>query len=78
MKIEVIGSGCAKCKQLYERVKNIVESNDLEAEVIYLPDANELIERGILGSPAVVVDGELVLIGSLASDTELFRLIRGA
>jgi small redox-active disulfide protein 2 len=77
MKIEVIGSGCAKCKQLYERVERIVKTNEINAEVTYVPDANELIERGILGSPAMVVDGEVVLIGSLASDTELLRLIKG-
>ena len=75
MKIEVIGSGCAKCKQLYERVHSLVNSNGITADVVYLPDANELIERGILGSPALVVDDEVVLIGTLASDGELLRLI---
>ena len=75
MKIEVIGSGCAKCKQLYERVMRIVDENTIEAEISYLPDTNELIERGILGSPALVVDDEVVLIGTLASDGELLRLI---
>ena len=75
MRIEVIGSGCAKCKALYERVNSIVEQKKIDAEVFYFPDSNELIERGILGSPAVVVDGDVVLIGSLASDDELYRLI---
>ena len=75
MKIEVIGSGCTKCTDLYERITHLVEQKKLTAEVVHVTDANELIERGILGSPAVVVDGVVVLIGSLASDDELYRLI---
>ena len=75
MNIEIIGSGCAKCKDLYERITRIVQAETIDANVTYIPDSNELIQRGILGSPALVVDGEVILIGTLASDTELLRLI---
>ena len=66
MKIEVIGSGCAKCESLYNKVKKLVPDKD----ITYLKDVNELIERGIMGSPALVIDGKVACVG-MPSDDEL-------
>jgi small redox-active disulfide protein 2 len=56
MKISIIGSGCPTCKTLYEKVKKINAEKKIGAEIEYIADFNELIKRGIMGSPALLVD----------------------
>ena len=59
MKIEVIGSGCPACESLYNKVKKLAPGADIE----YIKDVNALIERGIMGSPALVIDGKVACVG---------------
>ena len=76
MKIEVIGSGCVKCESLYHKVKEFVEKNEIKADIDYIKDVNELISRGIMGSPALVVDGQVVCVG-MPTDEELTKALKG-
>ena len=75
MKIEVIGSGCHTCELLHKKVLSFTEKNNLKADVFYLKDVNELIERGIMGSPALVIDGKVACVG-MPSDEKLEQLLR--
>jgi len=75
MKIMIIGSGCPKCESLYEKVKKLKHEGKISADIEYKKDVNELVERGIMGSPALLVDGKPVLVGMPKSDDELLRLI---
>ncbi|RME52709.1 thioredoxin family protein, partial [Candidatus Woesearchaeota archaeon] len=52
MKIAVIGSGCPTCEALYNKVKKLKEEGKIDAEIEYIKDVNELVNRGIMGSPA--------------------------
>ncbi|HLD21706.1 MAG TPA: thioredoxin family protein [Patescibacteria group bacterium] len=61
--IQVLGSGCAKCKSLYESTKEAVSELQINAEVEYITDVTKIIEMGILTSPAMVVNGKVVLTG---------------
>lgn len=74
MKIRVVGSGCATCKRLHEQVQRIVEENGIDAEVDYSTDVNELIEAGVMGSPGLFIDGQVVHVGSI-DDERLFKLL---
>jgi small redox-active disulfide protein 2 len=75
MKITIIGSGCSKCESLYEKVKKLKQEGKISADIEYKKDVNELAERGIMGSPALLVDGKPVLVGMPKSDDELLRVI---
>jgi small redox-active disulfide protein 2 len=75
MKITIIGSGCSKCESLYEKVKKLKQEGKISADIEYKKDVNELAERGIMGSPAVLVNGKPVLVGMPKSDDELLRVI---
>ena len=70
MKIKVIGSGCPTCSALHEKVKKIVSENKIDAKIEYIKDINELIKLGVMSSPALVIDGEVALSGSI-SDAEI-------
>lgn len=53
MKVKVMGTGCPTCKSLYEKVKKLAEDGKIKATVEYSSDINELINQGVMGSPAI-------------------------
>ena len=75
MKITIIGSGCPTCEALYSKVKKLKESGKIKAEIEYLKDIGELVKRGIMGSPAILIDGKPVHVG-MPSDEELLKIIK--
>jgi len=76
-KIEVLGTGCAKCKRLYANVQEAVKSLGMEAEVFKVDSLDELIERGVMSTPALYIDGTLRVSGRVATVDELIRMLRG-
>ena len=76
MKISVIGSGCPTCKALYNQVKQLKEEGKIDAEIEYIKDVNELVNRGIMGSPALLIDDKPVHVGLPESDEELLEIIK--
>jgi len=76
MKIEILGRGCAKCKQLEERAKEAVEKAGLKASVGHVHDIDRIIAMGVFSTPAMAVDGNVVLSGSLPSVNELVAILR--
>lgn len=64
MKIQVLGSGCATCKNLFGLTKTAVTELGLNAEVEYSTDVSKIIEMGVIQSPVLAVDGRPVMVGS--------------
>ena len=75
MKIQVLGSGCPTCKQLFEQTKEAVLSLGLKAEVEYFTDISKIIELGIMSSPVLVVDGKPVMVGAPGSTDKIKSLL---
>ena len=63
MKIQVLGSGCTTCKNLFELTKKVVAELGIKAEVEYITDISKIIEMGVMQSPVLAVDGKPVMIG---------------
>jgi len=76
MKIEIFGSGCAKCKSVEKLVKNIVEELGIQADIIKVEDLQEIVNRGIMMTPAVFIDGEAKIVGRVPTADELKKLLR--
>lgn len=68
MEIKVLGSGCAKCKTTYEMIEKIVKENQLDATLSKVEDIVELLNYGIMTTPAIVVDGEVKLKGHVPTE----------
>ena len=75
MKIEVLGSGCPKCKQLYENVQEALRAIRKDAEIIKVEDIRKITEYGIMMTPGLVVDGEVKTVGKVLSIEEIKTII---
>ena len=71
MKIEVLGTGCAKCKTLYANALKAVEMSGTEAEVVKVEDIPSIMRYGVMSTPALVVDGVVKFSGRVASPEEI-------
>ena len=76
MKIEILGSGCAKCKSVEKLVRSIVEELGIKADIIKVEDLQEIVNRGIMMTPAVFIDGEAKIVGRVPTAEELKKLLR--
>ncbi|WP_367356477.1 thioredoxin family protein [Mesotoga sp.] len=77
MKIEIFGSGCPRCKQTEKIMKMAVEEMGSDAIVEKVTDMMVIMEKGIVSTPAVAVDGKIVLSGKIPSLDEAKSLIKG-
>ena len=75
MEIKVLGSGCAKCKTTYEMIEKIVKENQLDATLSKVEDIVELLNYGIMTTPAIVVDGEVKLKGHVPTESEFKKIL---
>ncbi len=71
MKIKVLGSGCATCKNLYQLVQSVVEKNNFEVDVEYSTDIAEIVELGAMSSPVLSIDNEVVVSGKVPNEKEI-------
>jgi small redox-active disulfide protein 2 len=75
-KIEVLGTGCAKCEKLAELTEQAAKELGLEYELVKVTDIMAITERGVIMTPGLVVDGEVKVTGKLPSLDELKGMIR--
>ncbi len=75
MKFEILGTGCRKCKKLFAVVEKVVKDKGLDAELIKVEDINDIAEFGVMKTPALAIDGEIVLVGKVPSAEEVVELI---
>jgi len=75
MKIEVLGSGCPKCKQLEANAKEAVQS-EVKAEIVKITDIDEIIEKGVMMTPALIIDGKIKSTGRIPSVEEIKEWIK--
>ena len=77
MKIEILGSGCKRCDQLYENTQNAVSkvksSADIKVEKI--ADVNYFAKMGVFMTPGLVIDGQVITTGKVPSANEIVNMI---
>jgi len=75
MKIQILGTGCPKCKKTTEAAEMAVKELDIDAEVIKITDLNEIMKFGVMMTPALAVDGEVKLMGKVPSVEQIKEMI---
>ncbi len=77
MKIEILGTGCAKCKRLLANVQDAVKDLGVEAEVIKVDSIDQIVERGVMSTPALYIDGKMRMAGKVPTVDDLKKLLQG-
>ena len=77
MKLEILGSGCPKCKKLAEIVKESVEESGIQAEIVKVDKINEILSYNVMMTPALVIDGKVKSAGKIPSKDEIIKWISG-
>lgn len=75
MRIQVAGPGCTNCKTTEQRVFNACAELNVDADISHVTDYNEMAKLGVLRTPAVVIDGEIAIMGRVPSVAELKTLL---
>lgn len=76
MKVEIFGPGCPRCEQTFRTIMNAAAELDIAADIQHITDLATLAERGIMVTPAVAVDGKVVLQGRVPSPREAKDLLK--
>lgn len=71
MKIEILGTGCAKCKALEENAKKAVSEAGIFAQVEKVEDLVEIMNYGVMNTPGLVINGEVKSTGKLLNSEEI-------
>ena len=77
MEIKILGTGCTKCKSLERKVRELVEQHNLDIEVKYVDDLNEMVEAGIMMTPGLIIDGEVKSFGIVPKEKQLLEWLKG-
>lgn len=76
MTIKVLGSGCSRCHETERRVVNTLSRLGIAAEVCKVTNVKEIMAYGVLGTPAVVIDGKVKCYGRIPSTEELDKWLK--
>lgn len=74
-KIKILGTGCAKCNKLAENAKRAAEALGLDYEMEKVTDLNQIMGFGVMTTPGLVVDGNVLVSGKVPSPAELEKLM---
>jgi small redox-active disulfide protein 2 len=76
MKIEVFGPGCHKCNTLEKMVKDALTELNIQAEVVKISDINEMVSRGVMFTPALIIEGNKKSEGKVPSSDDIKKWLK--
>ena len=75
-KLQVLGTGCPKCKKLAENTEAAAKALGIEYEIEKVTDINEIMKFGVMITPALAIDGKVKVVGKVISAEEIKNLIQ--
>lgn len=75
MDIQILGTGCTKCKTLYANAEAAVKELGIDATLTKVEDLREIIKLGVMTTPALAVDGKVKVAGKVATAAEIKKLL---
>ena len=74
-KLQILGTGCPKCKKLAENTEAAAKDLGIEYEIEKVTDINKIMNFGVIMTPALAVDGEVKVIGKVLSPEEIKKML---
>lgn len=78
MKVQILGTGCPKCKQLMANAEDAIKQAGVDAEVVKIDRLPEIMAFGVMSTPALAIDGEVKSAGKVLSVAEITTMLEGA
>ena len=75
MKIEILGTGCPKCKKLTQNVEEAVTELNLNVEIIKVTDINDIMSYDVMMTPGLVIDNEVKSTGKVLGKEEIKKIL---
>jgi small redox-active disulfide protein 2 len=76
MKLEILGTGCPKCIKLEGLTRQAASELGIEAEIIKVKDINQIMNYGVMMTPALVIDGVVKVVGKVPSLEDIKKFIK--
>ena len=73
--IQILGPGCTKCRKLVENTMAAVSESGAECDVEKVTDINEIVAKGVMSTPALVIDGEVKTVGKVLTVEQIKEMI---
>lgn len=70
-----MGTGCAKCKTAYQTIEKVINENHLDARLTKVEDIVEILNSGVMATPAIMVDGTIKIKGHAPSEKEIKQIL---
>ena len=77
MKVKVLGTNCSKCKRLESKLRELVEKNNIDAEVTKVTEIDKMLSYGIMMTPGLVINEEVKSVGIVPKDDQLIKWLKG-
>jgi len=77
MKVQILGSGCAKCKLLEEHARQAVAELGIQAEIEKVTDFEKIVEMGVMMTPALAIDGVVKSVGRVLTKEQVASYLQG-
>jgi len=78
MKIEILGTGCPKCKKTLENVQKAVKDLKIEAEIVKVEKIDDIMKYGVMITPALAINGEVKVAGKIPSPEQIAEWVKTA
>jgi len=77
MNIQILGTGCPKCKALEANAIKAIEGNNIEATIEKVTDIDQIMDMGVMITPALAIDGEVKSMGKVLNTDQILSFIKG-
>ena len=78
MKIQVLGTGCPKCKKLAENAEKAIKISEVDAEVVKIEDINKIMDFGVMMTPALAIEGDVKVSGKVPAPAQIAEWLKAA
>ena len=75
MKVQILGTGCPKCETLAKNARAAIQEMGLDCDLDKVTDINEIMKFGVMMTPALAVDGQVKVVGKVASPDEIKKFL---
>jgi small redox-active disulfide protein 2 len=73
--LQILGTGCPKCKKLTENAEAAAKELGIEYELVKVTDLNEIMKFGVMMTPALAIDGQVKVVGKVPSPDEIKKML---